>query len=200
MQRRHFDVLVSTGGLVLAVVLAVLGIYFNGRYDFAEHNVRDQLTEQNIFFPPKEALAEEELEQPGVVKYAGQQVDDGDKARVYADEFIGLHVQGIADGKSYAELGTPERELRAQVEEAAGNDDPNLADLEAQLAEISGQRDTLFKGETLRGLLLTTYGFWQFGQEAQLAMWVCWIAAVMLLLMAVAGFLHAKRSSREQTI
>jgi len=200
VQRRRFDVLVSTGGLVLAVVLVVFGIYFSDRYDFAKNNVRIQLSQQKVFFPPKDALTDEELEQPGVVKYAGQQVDDGDKAQVYADELIGLHVKGIADGKTYAELGTIQFALRDEVAAAEESNAPNLASLQAELDEVTGQRETLFKGETLRGLLLTTYGFWQFGQEAQLAMWVSWVAAALLLLMAIAGYVHAYRGSREQTV
>jgi hypothetical protein len=59
---------------------------------------------------------------------------------------------------------------------------------------------TLFRGETLRGLLLTTYGFWQFGQEAQLAMYICFIAGGLLLVFSVLGFIHASRTPKEATI
>lgn len=200
MKRRNIDEVVSAAGLVLAVVLIVFGLYFYDRYQFAQNNVHDQLTEQQIFFPPEDALSDEELEQPGVVKYAGQQVDNGEKARVYADEFIGLHLEGIADGQTYAELGGPQRELQAKVEEAQETNDPALADLEAQLDEITEQRDTLFKGETLRGVLLTTYGFWQFGQEAQLAMWVSFVAAGILVALAALGFWHARRTRRGEAL
>src|SRR5687767_13009502 len=83
MQRRTIDLMVSGAGLMLAVVLIVFGVYFNDRYQFAQNNVHDQLVQQKVFFPPEEALTEEELAQPGIAKYAGQPVDDGDKARVY---------------------------------------------------------------------------------------------------------------------
>lgn len=196
MQRRTIDLAVSGAGLVLAVVLFVFGVYFNDRYQFAQNNVHDQLTQQKVFFPPKNALSPEELKQPGVVRFAGQQVDDGEKARVYANEFIGLHLKGIAGRKTYAELGGPQFALQDKIAAAQKTNDPALADLESQLADLTRQRDTLFKGETLRGLLLTTYGFWQFGQEAQLAMYVSFAAAGILLALAGVGVLHALRTRR----
>ena len=181
MQRKHLDMMVSTGGLLMAVVLLVFGIYFQGRYDFAHGTVEDQLAAQRINFPPAEALSDEEKEQPGVVKYAGQQVDDGDKARVYANEFIALHLANIADGKTYSELSSESR-----------------ADPENE--QLAGQVQTAFRGETLRGLLLTTYGFWQFGEEARLAMFVSFVVAGLLFLFSLLGFWHAVRTPREVTV
>ena len=189
MQRKHFDVLISTAGLVLAVVLLVFGMYLKDQRDFADNTVRDQLTAQRINFPPAEALSDEEKEQPGLVKYAGEAVDNGDKARVYADEFIGLHLKATGDdeelhGMTYAELGGVARE----------ESDPD------RQAEINAVRETVFKGETLRGLLLTTYGFWQLGQEAGFAMTISFIAAALLILFALLGYVHALRTPKEATI
>lgn len=158
---------------MLAVVLIVLGIYFNDRYNFAHTNVREQLGQQKIFFPEKSALTVEELKQPGLVKYAGQQLLDGDQAQVYANEFIGEHLRETAGGKTYAERGGPLFALQDKVDAAKESNAPNLASLEADLDAARAERTTVLTGETLRGLLLTTYGFWHFGDEAQLAMWVC---------------------------
>jgi hypothetical protein len=194
MNRRTIDLAVSGAGVVIAVVLIVFGVYFSDRYAFAENNVKDQLSEQKVFFPEKDALADEELEQPGVVRFAGQLVDDGEKAEVYANQFIALHLEEIADGQTYAELGGPQSALREDVAAAEESNDPALPELQAQLDEVTGQRETLFKGETLRGLLLTTYGFWQFGQEAQFAMIVSFAAAGLLLALAALGVLHAMRA------
>lgn len=189
MQRKHFDILISTAGLVLAVVLLVFGAYLKDQRDFADNTVRDQLTAQKISFPPADALDEREQQQPGVVKYAGEAVDNGDKARVYADEFIGLHLQQTGDdeelwGLTYAELGGV---ARAETD----------ADRQAEINEV---RETVFKGETLRGLLLTTYGFWQLGQEAGFAMTISFIAAALLILFALLGYLHALRTPKDATI
>jgi hypothetical protein len=199
MQRRTIDLMVSGAGLMLAVVLVVFGIYFNDRYQFAQNNVHDQLSQQKVFFPPKSALTPEELKQPGLVKYAGQQVDDGDKAQVYANEFIALHLEAIGGGKTYAELGGPQFALQDKVTAAQESNDPALPELQAQLDKLKGTRSTLFTGETLRGLLLTTYGFWTFGQEAQLATYVSFGAAGVLFLFVGLGVVHAMRARRNQT-
>ena len=200
MKRRTIDLMVSGAGLMLAVVLIVFGVYFSDRYQFAQNNVHDQLKEQKVFFPPKSALTPEEQKQPGVVKYAGQLVDNGDKAQVYANEFIGLHLEGIADGKTYAELGGPQFALQDQVDAAEESNDPALPELQAKLDALKAQRNTLFTGETLRGLLLTTYGFWQFGQEAQLAMYVSFGAAGVLFLLVGLGVVHALRTRRNRAL
>lgn len=181
MQRKHFDVLVSTGGLILAGVLVVFGVYFHERYDFAKDNVSEQLIAQKIFFKPKDKLSPAELKQPGVVQYAGQQVDDGRKAEVYANQFIALHLRELADGKTFSELSAESR---------ANPDDKELA----------AQVQTSFRGETLRGLLLSTYGFWKFGDEARLAMWVSFAAGAALFLLAAIGFVHALRTRPQETI
>jgi hypothetical protein len=94
-------------------------------------------------------------------------------------------------GKTYAELGAPQSALRAQVTQARESNAPKLADLEKQLADVTGQRETLFKGETLRGLLLTSYGFSEFGTKAAQAATVVYIAAVLMLLLSIAGLVHA---------
>jgi uncharacterized membrane protein len=175
MRRRTIDLLASVAGIVAAIVLAVAGTYFFQRYDFAETNVRDQLRAQNIFFPPEEALSDAERNQPGVVKYAGQQVDTGRKAEVYANQFIGLHLSEIADGKTYSELSTESRE---------NPDDEKLA----------GLVQTAFRGETLRGLLLTTYGFSELGQQARLMTYVSFAGAVILFVLSLIGIWHARRT------
>jgi hypothetical protein len=189
MQRKHFDILVSAVGLLLAIVLVVFGFYFKGRYDFANGTVQTQLEEQKISFPPAEALSDEEKAQPNLADYAGEAVDDGEAAKVYANEYINVHLQSVTDdeslqGLTYAELGAIERQ------------DPPPDNID----EVREVRETVFKGETLRGLLLTTYGFWQFGQEALLAMWVSFIAAGLLLVFSALGFWHALRTPKEATI
>jgi hypothetical protein len=115
----------------------------------------------------------------------------GKQAECYANQFIGLHLKSIANGQTYADLGTPQSALQAKVTAAQKNNDPNLADLQKQLATITAQRDTVFKGETLRGLLLTSYGFSVFGEKAAQAALVSFLAAALLALLSIAGFVHA---------
>lgn len=196
MKRRTLDILLSIGGLVLAGLLVALGIVLTSNANFAKTYVADQLREQNIMFKSAETLTAEEKESACLVQYAGQQLTTGKQAECYANEYIGLHLQTTADGKTYAELGAPQSQLRTQVQEAQKNNDPALASLQQQLNTINSQRDTLFRGETLRGLLLTTYGFSVFGTKAAQAATVAYIASALLFLLAIAGFVHAFRTPR----
>ena len=191
MKRRTLDILFSAGGLVLAGLLLVAGLVLTSNADFANNYVADQLSEQNITFKPVDALTEEERQSECLVKYASQQLTTGKQAECYANEFIGLHLESTANGMTYAELGEPQALLREEVAQAEATNDPALPDLQTQLAEVTGQRETVFKGETLRGLLLTSYGFSEFGTKAEQAATVAFIAAGLLALLAIAGFVHA---------
>jgi hypothetical protein len=196
MKRRTLDILFSIGGLVLAGLLVALGIVLTSNANFAKTYVADQLREQNVTFKTADTLTAEEKGSACLVQYAGQQLTTGKQAECYANEYIGLHLQSTADGKTYADLGTPQAELRTKVSEAQKNNDPALASLQQELTTINTQRDTLFKGETLRGLLLTTYGFSVFGTKAAQAANVAYIAAALLALLSIAGFVHAFRTPK----
>ncbi len=90
------------------------------------------------------------------------------------------------DGKTYSQTSNEERALP----------DQNSAEAKALSAKV----DTLFRGETLRGLLLTSYGFSIFGDRAQTAAYVCYAVALVLFLAAIAGFIHAATKSAEHQI
>jgi hypothetical protein len=198
MKRRTLDILLSIGGAVLAVLLLIAGFVLTSNASFANDYVSDQLSQQKITFKTADTLTDEEKASACLVKYAGQQLTTGKQAECYANDFIGLHVQSVANGQTYAELGAPQAALREQVTQAEASNDPALPQLQAQLDEISGQRDTLFKGETLRGLLLTSFGFSVFGAKAGDAATVAYIAAAILALLSVAGFIHAFRTPKSE--
>ena len=82
-------------------------------------------------------------------------------------------------------------ELRTQVAEAQKTNAANLADLQKQLTDATSARETVFKGETLRGLLLTSYGFSEFGTKAAQAATVAYLASGLMLILALFGFIHA---------
>jgi len=134
--------------------------------NFATSQVRDQLTAQQIFFPPAGSPAITALpaaDASAMSAYAGQQLTTGTQAQTYANSFIGVHLKEVAGGKTYAQVST----------EALAN---------PTNAKLAGQVATLFKGETLRGLLLNSYGWWQIGTYA-------FYAAIGLLVATVAVFL-----------
>ncbi len=199
MKRRTLDILFSAGGLLLAVLLLIVGIVFTSNANFAKNYVTTQLSEQNINFKTADTLTAEEKKSACLVQYAGQQLTTGKQAECYANDFIGLHLESVAGGKTYAEMGTPQSQLQAQVTQAQKTNDPNLANLQKQLATVTQQRETLFKGETLRGLLLTSYGFSVFGEKASQAAWAAFIAALILALLSIAGFVHALVTPKSRT-
>jgi hypothetical protein len=191
MKRRTLDILFSAGGVLLAILLLVIGIVLTSNASFAKNYVHDQLAQQNITFKTADTLTAEEKKSACLVQYAGQQLTTGKQAECYANDFIGLHLKSIAGGKTYADLGTPQSQLQAQVTQAQKANDPNLASLQKQLADITAQRETVFKGETLRGLLLTSYGFSVFGTKAEQGALATYLAAALLALLSIAGFVHA---------
>jgi len=191
MKRRTLDVIVSVGGLVLAGLLLIVGLVLTSNANFANNYVHDQLAAQKISFKTADTLTAEEKQQACLVQYAGQALTSGPQAECYANNFINVHLGSIAGGKTYAELGTVTSGLQAQITAAQKNNDPDLANLQKQLADANANRDTVFKGETLRGLLLTSFGFSQFGDKAAQAATVAYIGAGVLALLAIFGLIHA---------
>jgi hypothetical protein len=191
MRRRTLDILFSAGGVLLAGLLLVFGFVLTSNANFANNYVHDQLAQQKIFFKTEATLTPEEKKSACLVQYAGQQLTTGKQAECYANDFIGLHLKSIAGGKTYAELGTVQTQLQAQITQAQKTNDPNLANLQKQSSDLTAARDTVFKGETLRGLLLTSYGFSQFGDKAAQGATVAYIGAALLALLSIAGFAHA---------
>ena len=63
-----------------------------------------------------------------------------------------------------------------------------------------GQRQTLFMGETLKGLLGFTYAFWQIGQIAMFAMWAALAGGILMLVLSILGFLHLRRTPESETV
>lgn len=198
LPRRTIDRLLVGLGVVFAVVLFVAGGLLTWGSNFAGNYVEDELTSQNIFFPPEEALVEEGRDD--LVQFAGQQVTNGDQAEGYAS-FINGHLQGIADGKTYAELSEPQaaaREALAAAQEEGASDE-EIATLEGELAAINGQRETLFRGETLRGLLLTTYAWSTIGNIAGIAAIAAFVAGAVMVVLVVLGVVHMRKSAQDRT-
>jgi uncharacterized membrane protein len=198
MKRRTLDILFSVGGVMLAVLLLVLGSVLKSNADFAKSYVHNQLAEQKISFTPADKLSPEEQQAAGLLLYAGQPLVTGKQAEVYANDYIALHLQAVNDGKTYAQTSGEARALRTQATEAATAKAANAAQLDEQATALEGKVQTLFRGETLRGLLLTSYGFSIFGDKAMQAAWVAFIAALVLLLASIAGFVHAFRTTKDE--
>ena len=175
MRRRTFDTLMSAGGAVVTIVLVVAGALLFVGYNFANSSVHKQLAAQHITMPAGPAIADPEIH-PYLAKYAGQQMVNGAQAQAYADHFIAVHLKAVAGGKTYSEVSTLAR---------ANPNDPTL----------QGQVQTLFRGETLRGLLLNAYAFWKIGQIAFIAGIAAFATAAVMAVLTVLGFWHLRRVS-----
>ena len=174
-QRKTIDKVFILLGLATTVVFLVIGIMAWWGYSFATSEVHDELSSQKIYFPAKGSPALDPKEFPGLQQYAGQLVDNGPKAKAYANEFIGAHLEKVAGGKTYSEVST-----------AAMADPTN--------AKLQGQKAALFQGETLRGLLLGDgYAYWTFGMLAKYAAIAAFIGAGAMALLVWAGLMHLAR-------
>ena len=175
MRRKTFDALLTSAGLVLAIVLVVAGGLLLWAHNFVDSQVHSQLAAQQIFFPKAGTDSiNEPAVKPYLSKYAGQQLVNGAQAEAYANHFIAVHIQGIAGGKTYAQLS------------AASQANPTDT-------KLAGQVQTVFRGETLRGLLLNAYAFWKMGQIALVAAIAAFAAAGILLIMSLLGYAHLRR-------
>lgn len=174
-ERKVIDkVFILLGVAMTAVLLVVGGLAWWG-YSFATSEVKNELSTQKIYFPSKGSPALDPQEFPTLQKYAGQLVDNGPKAKAYANDFIGKHLEKIAGGKTYAEVSTE-----------AMADPTNQA--------LQQQKATLFQGETLRGLLLGDgYAYWTFGQIAMYASIASFAGAAVMAVLVLLGLGHLSR-------
>ena len=152
---------------MLVVILAASSGFLFYQGSFVTGMVHDQLVAQQISFPGADQIKAGGSLDPAkfsaeIRNYAGQAVDNGDKARVYANDFIGVHLAGVAGGKTYSQVSAAASTLNAQLATTATTD-PNYATLQAQAATLAGQKATLFQGEMLRGTLLNSWGWWTVG-------------------------------------
>lgn len=195
VRRRTIDTVLIAAGVVIAAVLAAAGGLLTWGNNFADDYVEDELASQNIFFPAAAALEEEG--RADLVKYADEQVTTGSEAEAYAS-YINGHLEETADGATYADLGGPQREARGALVAAqeAGEDDATIAELQGAVDEINGQRDTLFRGETLRGLLLSTFAWSTIGRIAGIAATVAFIAAGAMVVLVGLGLFHRFRTAK----
>ena len=189
LKRRTIDTVFVGVGAVLVMVLVVAGGLLTWGANFSKDYVNDELSSQNIAFPPAAALEEEG--RTDLLPFAGHAVNTGPEAEAYAS-FINGHLEGIADGATYADLGDTERAASTAVETATadGASATEIAKLQGEADAISGQRNTLFKGETLRGLLLSAFAWSTVGRIAGIAAFAAFAAAGVMLVLVALGLRH----------
>jgi hypothetical protein len=187
MQRKVFDVLASSAGILMVVVLVIAGVLLMWGYSFASSNVHNQLAQQQITFPAEAAFAhpvagsEITPSMVGTVsQYAGQELVTAQQAQVYANDFIAVHLKEIGGGLTYAQLSA-----KAQ---ALPKGSPAYVAAEAKV-------QTVFQGTTLRGLLLEAYAFGTLATIALIAAIASFVLAGLMAILVLFGIVHARRVS-----
>ena len=183
MNRSILDKLISYVGLALAAVLLIAGILMTTASSFIKGQVHDQLASQRITMPSGPALdalgnAEDKA---ALEPYAGQMMSNGDQAKAFADNYLLNHMNKSSGGKTYEEVSGEFMRLPDKTTEEA-----------RQMGEL---RQSLFMGNTLRGMLLNAYAFGTMGKIAGTAAIVAYIGAAILALLAFLGFRHARQTT-----
>ena len=155
--RRNSHALLAAVSAALAAVLLIAGGLLLWGSAYVHNTVQSQLAAQQITFPPAAAFAHPKAGTeitpsmiPSVSQYAGQQLLTGQQAEAYADHFIAVHIASMGGGKTYSQLSAAS---------LAQPDNTTLANTVA----------TVFKGETLRSMLLNAYGWWKVSQITYIA-------------------------------
>jgi len=210
MKRRTLDTIFAVGGLVVALLLATLGFILIDQSSFATNYVKQELGAQKITFAAATALTDAEKSwQPGstcLVTYAGQEMATGAQAECYAKYYIREHMHASAisagfPGATYATLGPIRTDLTSQINTAKqAGDTTKAADLQKQLDAATSLRTTLQTGETLSGLLLTTYGFSVVADKITLAAYVLYALAGLMVVLSIAGFVHAYATPKDKVV
>jgi hypothetical protein len=187
--RATLDKLISWTGLLLAAILLVAGGLLTWASTFIDHQVTDQLGAQHVTMPTSQTgLAElPASDRAALTPYAGQQLTTGAQAKAYANHYIAVHLKGIGGGKTYSEISGQYVAQCSDAKAAASSDCTTLA----------GVRQTMFMGETLRGLLLYGYAFATMGSIAGYGAIAAFVGAVLMLVLAAIGFWHSRRSGSD---
>src|ERR1700749_1446281 len=187
MRRKSIDAVVSVAGLGLAIILAIAGGLLLWGSTYSHNMIHNQLAAQQIYFPPKAAFAHPKAGTeitpgmiPSVSQYAGQQLLTGQQAEAYADHFIAVHIANMAGGKTYSQLSA---EAIAQ---------PNNT-------QLAGTVATVFKGETLRSMLLNAYGWWKVSQITYLISLAAFGLGTVSFLAGLLGFASLRRDRKPAT-
>jgi len=173
--RRNSRFTLAIAGFAAAVLLAVAGGLLLWGSTYVHNTVQNQLAAQQIYFPPQAAFAHPKAGTeitpsmiPSVSQYAGQQMLTGQQAEAYADQFIAVHIAEIGGGKTYSQLSA-------------------LSIAQPNNTALAGQVATVFKGETLRSILLNAYGWWKVSQITYIAAIAAFALGGLVLLASLAG-------------
>jgi hypothetical protein len=185
IMRATFDKLISWGGLLLVAVLLVAGGLLTWASSFVGNQVHDQFAAQSITMPTTQTglSALPAADRAALEKYSGQQLTTGPQAKAYANHYISVHLNEAAKGQTYAEVSGQYVQQCSTPAKAATS----------ACQTLGGLRQTMFMGDTLRGLLLYGYAFATIGTIAGFASIAAFVGAAALLLLVGLGLWHSRR-------
>jgi hypothetical protein len=173
---------VGFAGVALGVILLAVGGLALWGSTYIHNQVTSQLAAQQVFFPPTAAFAHPKAGTeitpsmiPSVSQYAGQQLLTGQQAEAYANDFIAVHLVEIGGGKTYAQLSA-------------------LSLANPKNAALAGQVQTVFRGDSLRSMLLNAFGWWKVSQIAYIAALVSFGLGAIALLAGMFSLAFARRT------
>jgi hypothetical protein len=180
--RRNSHFTAAIAGFAVAAVLLVAGGLLLWGSTYVHNTVKDQLAAQQIYFPPQAAFAHAKAGTeitpnmiPSVSQYAGQQLLTGQQAEAYADHFIAQHITDMTGGKTYAQLSA-------------------LSLAQPNNAKLAGEVATVFKGETLRSILLNAYGWWKVSQITYIGSLISFALGGLALIGSVIALATGRRT------
>lgn len=193
MKRITFDKIVTFVGFGLGVFLLIAAGLLNWGATFASGTVASQLEAQQITIPASNGDPEADAD---VVAFFEENADKimstGKQAQMYADHYIAFHMSNMPP---YAAASNASRAAAGAL--AA---DPTNLELQAAAAKASSTVETVFKGETLRGMLLNAYAFGTLGDIAAIAAKVTFGGAIFMFLFVILGIRHIRRTPLDATI
>jgi hypothetical protein len=193
MKRKTFDKIVTFVGFGLSGLLLVAAGLLNWGATFATGAVGDQLAAQKITIPGNTGDPEASKD---VVDFFAANADKimttGKQSQMYADHYIQFHLNAMP---TYADASNASR-----VASGRAAADPTNLDLKADAEKKAAIVETVFKGQSLRGMLLNAYAFWELGQIASISALAALVGALLMLLLSIAGLIHIRRTSEDATI
>jgi hypothetical protein len=192
MRRNTFDKLLGTAGVAVGVMLLAVGGLLLWGSTYIHNDVTNQLAAQKIYFPPAAAFAHPKVGTeitpsmiPSVSQYAGQQLLTGQQAEAYANNFINVHLGEIGAGKTYYQLSSAAMALSPTSK---------------AYAAAEAQVQTVFRGDTLRSMLLNAFGWWKVSQIAYIASLVSFGLGAIAFLGGIFGFASAGRKQSDVVV
>ena len=133
-------------------------------------------------WPTRSAIAGlSDTDREALEPFVGSPLDTGAEAKAYADHYILAHMNASSDGRTYQQVSG----------EFVALSDAEKASADGQA--LGALRQSLFMGNTLRGLLLYGYAFATIGMIAGYAAIAAFAGAAVLLVLALLGLRHGHR-------